>query len=819
MRKRFFLTIFTGLMLLVTVSKAQPSVKTATAIRAETPPRIDGSLEDFCWSQASAINSFVQYDPNHSKPESQTTMVYFAYDDEAIYVGAFLFDNYPDSILTQIGTRDDNSLNADWFAVHFDTYLNRLDANTFKVTASGVQSDYMRSDWTYDAVWQSAVNISAVGWVVEMKIPYSALRFPKQEEQVWGLQVQRYIRRKRELSEWAITPKGAPNQQLTWGALYGLNNIQPPLRLALKPYLSTTIQHDQAIADPNARLSYSYGGGADIKYGINQSYTLDMMLWPDFSQVKSDDKVKNLSAFETVYAEQRPFFLESVDLFKKGGLFYSRRIGGQPAEFNHVSSAIDSSESLTDNPVQAKMLNAIKVSGRNNKGLAVGFLNAITGNTYATIEENEGKTRKVLTDPLSNFNIAVLDQVLPNNSSAYLINTSVLRDQNYDRANVTGAGANLLNRKNTFRINLSGACSQVFNYEKTTKNYTKTKGYKYSASFGKISGKFQFNLYRNGMNDRYDDNDLGITHRNDYVQNGVQFNYHLFEPVGKIRSLRAYLNANRETSYTTGENVNSVIQAGYSMTALSYVSNWLNLSWSPFERYDYYDPREQGRYYIRPGYANVSWGFSTDYRKPVALDGNIWFGVDGENYKGVSFRLQPGFRLNDRLNFNYSLAMSLTTNNLGWVEKDNSGTIIYGNRDLESYENILSGQYMFRNNLSVNLRMRHYWYIGAYDRYYSLLENGRLTPNLVYGKNNDFNFNSFNIDLVLNWDFAPGSQLSLVWKNAIQNEDDFITYGFFDNLTQTLQADQLNQLTLKLLYYLDYHTMLKITGLNADDHF
>lgn len=795
--------------ILLTTGQAQPSLKVANATRIETPPRIDGSLDDFCWSQASAINSFVQYEPTHNKPESQTTMVYFVFDDEAIYVGALLFDKYPDSILTQIGTRDDNSLNADWFAVHFDTYLNRLDASSFKITASGVQSDYLRSDGAYDAVWQSATRISAVGWVVEMKIPYSALRFPKQDEQIWGLQVQRYIRRNRELSEWAITPKGGPNYQLTWGTLYGLENIQPPLRLSLKPYLSTSFQHDEAIADTDARLSYSYGGGADIKYGINQSYTLDMMLYPDFSQVKSDDKVKNLSAFETVYDEQRPFFLESVDLFKKGGLFYTRRIGGQPAEFNNVTNSLDSNEIIISNPVQAKMLNAVKISGRNKNGLAVGFLNAFTGNTFATIENLEGDHRKMLTNPFSNFNITLLDQVLPNNSSAYLINTSVLRDKHYGKANVTGAGINLLNRKNTYRINTSGALSQVFDYDNAIEDYANKRGFKYSVSAGKISGKFRLNVYHNEMNARYDDNDLGITHRNDYIQNGLQLNYYVFEPVGKIRSFSSFLTASRETSFTTNKNVNSVLQSGYSMTGIKYFSNWFNLSWSPFDRYDYYDPREQGRYYIRPGYANTSWGFSTDYRKPLALDGNIWLGMDWENYAGASLRLQPSFRVNDRLKFIYSLATSMTDNNLGWVEKDESGTIIYGNRDLRSYENTLSGRYMLQNNLSLGFWMRHYWYYGIYDKYYSLQENGRLTDKGDYSKNNDFNFNTFNIDLVFNWEFAPGSQLSLAWKNSILHEDENIIYNYLDNLQQTIQADQLNQLSLRLLYYLDYQTLVK----------
>lgn len=812
MKKGCFLTIFIGLLAVTGTLCAQPQTKIAEASRTTIAPKIDGSLDDLCWSQAMATSSLVQFDPNHGKPESQTTMVYFAYDDDALYVGAFLFEKYPDSILTQLGARDDNSLNADWFSVHFDTYNNRMDAYTFRVSASGVQSDYMRSDGTYDAVWQSAVNISAVGWVVEMKIPYSALRFPMNEQQIWGLQVERYIRRNRELSQWALTPKGVANYQNSWGELVGLASIKPPLRLALKPYLSGSLQHDESVADPDARMSYSYGGGADIKYGINQSYTLDMMLYPDFSQVKSDDKVKNLSAFETVYAEQRPFFNESVDLFKKGGLFYSRRIGGQPAEFGNVSASLEPEEIILSNPVQSRMLSATKVSGRGSNGLAVGFLNAVTGNTWAEIENAKGGERRMLTDPFTNFNITVLDQVLRNNSSAYLINTSVIRSNQYGDANVTGAGTTLNNKQGKYRLNASGALSQVFDYDQETGKSDATRGYKYWLSAGKVSGRFQFNLYRNVFDDQYNDNDLGITHRNDFVQNGAQFSYFLFEPVGKVRSLRGFVSMSRETSFTTAENINTLFQSGYSMTGMKYISNWLTLTLSPFERYDYYDPREKGRFYIRPGYFSTSWGFSTDYRKPLAFDGSIWFSGDQDDNRAFSARIQPRFRFSDRLSFYYALSGSLNDNNPGWVEKDGSGSIIYGKRDLTSWENTLSGQYMFRSNLSMGLWLRQYWYYGVYNDYFTLLENGRLSPILSYNKDNDFNFNTFNVDLSVNWDFAPGSRFSFIWKNSIATEDETVIYNFMDNLKNTLNADQLNQFSLKLLYYIDYQTVFKSKG-------
>ncbi len=812
MRKYIILTIFTVLLSLTVSAMTKNPNQAITATRTEQPPKINGILDDGCWKESPVITGLTQYDPDYDKPSTQKTYVHIVYDNEAIYIGALMQDTAPDSILRQLGNRDEGGLNADWFGVQFDTYFNQLDGYTFRVTASGVQIDSRVSDWTYDGVWESATKITGEGWVAEMRIPYSAIRFPKKDRQTWGLQVQRYIRRNRELDEWALGVKGAPNQLVYWGTLQGINNIKPPLRLSLTPYFSLSGHHDETVEDPSARSSYSFGGGADLKYGINESFTLDMTLFPDFSQVKSDNKVKNLSAFETVYAEQRPFFQEAVDLFKKGGLFYSRRIGGTPAHFDEVPDMIDSTDEIIENPAQAKLLNATKISGRNNRGLAIGLMNAVTNNTYAVVEDQQGNQRRILTDPFTNYNIVVLDQALKNNSSAYVINTSVLRAHNYDDANVTGAGFNLLNKANTYRVNASGALSQVFQFDGEKLDYSNKRGYKYYATIGKVSGNFQWDIYRSVMDDQYDDNDLGITTRNDFVNNGVNLDYFIFEPFWKFRSFRTYLRAHRETSFTTGKNLNTLLRYGINVTMMSYLSSWFSVDYSGLDRYDYYDPRVEGRYYVRPGYTNLSWGFSSDYRKPLALDGNIWLGYDQEGYQGRTFSISPRVRVNDKLNFNYRFQTSITDNSKGYADEDSTGTIIYGNRNLQSYENVISGKYMFKNNLSLSLWMRHYWYLGVYDQYYSLKQNGGLEKNPDYHGNNDFNFNTFNVDLMLNWEFAPGSNLSVVWKNSIVNEDDTVINNFLDNFNQTLQSDQLNQISVKILYYLDYQSIFKNKG-------
>lgn len=810
MYKPLFLTIFTLFTAFTSGAMVKNPNLTANATRIVAAPKIDGLLDDPCWENAGVITGFSQWDPEYGNPATQKSVVFIVYDNEAIYVGARLFDTASDSILRQLGNRDDDGLNADWFGVQLDTYYNQLDAYTFRVYASGVQIDRTFSDYTYDAVWQSHVSILDDGWLVEMKIPYSAIRFPKQSEQTWGLQVERYIRRNREHDVWALGVRGVPNQMVYWGTLQGMRNIKPPLRLSLTPYFSLAGQYDQSVEELSAQYAYSFGGGADLKIGINESYTLDMTLFPDFSQVKSDDKVKNLSAFEVVYSEQRPFFTEGVDLFTRGGLFYSRRIGGTPKEFYNVPDWIDSTDILVENPSQTKLLNATKISGRGKNGLALGFLNAITNNTYAEVEAVNGNTREILTDPFTNYNIVVADQALKNNSSAYVINTSVIRSDNYNDANVTGAGINLLNTQNTLRLNVSGALSHVFEFDEEAARHNPITGYKYYISAGKVSGNFQYTAYRSVKSDDYDDNDLGITHQNNFVNNGVNLSYRIFDPFWKVRSFNSYLQISRETDFRSYKNINTNIRVGAGATWMNYLGTWVNVNNSILERYDYYDPREEGRFIIRPGYSNASIGFSTDYRNPLAFDGNIWLGFDPKGYFGRSLMISPRMRLTDQLFFDYTFSLSVADNFKGYVSvADSTGDIIYGNRITESYENSMSGRYIFKNNLSLGLWMRHYWFKGTYNEYYILNQEGRLDPNDYYTENNDFNFNTFNVDLVFNWEFAPGSNLSVVWKNSIAQDDPAVVVDFFDNFKQTLQADQLNQISLKLLYYLDYSSVFK----------
>ena len=240
----------------------------------------------------------------------------FAYDDAALYACAVLFDPNPDSIFKQLGKRDQiEQLTTDYISFDILPYDDDLNMYEFKVSPTNLQNDCKYSaigqDITWDAVWESAAKITDSGWVVEIRIPFSALRFPKIENQVWGINMWRNNQRKQEYSTWSWVDNKTQDIFRYYGKLVGMKNIKPPLRLSFSPYVSGYVEKN-----PDSKnWSYFLRGGLDLRLGLNESYTLDMMLIPDFGQVQSDDIILNLSPFEVRYDEKRQFFTEATELF------------------------------------------------------------------------------------------------------------------------------------------------------------------------------------------------------------------------------------------------------------------------------------------------------------------------------------------------------------------------------------------------------------------------------------------------------------------------------------------------------------------------
>jgi hypothetical protein len=784
--------------------QATSQKKEYTATRILHPPKIDGILDDSCWLNIPVATDFIQWEPNPGSPSRQKTEVKLVYDNSAIYIGAFLYDTSPDSILKELSKRDNVFMgpNADAFAVVIDTYRDGINAVFFGVSAAGVQADTKISgpnnfDDSWNVVWESKVKISDKGWSVEMKIPYSALRFPKKVLQQWGIHFWRQLRRHKESSSWnpiIPTEQGFVQQA---GILNGISNIESPLRLSLSPYLSATADNYLG------KNSYSFSGGADIKYGINEWLTMDMMLIPDFSQARSDDRVLNLSPFEIRYSEQRQFFNEGTELFKRANIFYSRRVGGQPLKFNTVQEELNPNEIILKNPPSSQLYNATKISGRTKSKLGIGFFNAITAPAFATIQDTiSNSSREIMTNPLTNYNVLVLDQGLPNNSYLSLINTNVIRNGSAYDANVTGTEFKFANKKNKFALWGQGALSQL-HFPDSSKPYI---GEMYSLSTGKISGNYTNSLTYRVISNKYNPNDLGFLERNNQVVIKFDQSYGIFKPFWKINKMSNDLGIDYFMLYTPrtyawfNTDWNTYIQFK------NYYSFGFFAAAQPFHNFDYYETRMPGRFYLYPKNYEVGTSMSSDSRKPLRIGANISYRVFSERNRTIfHWSISPTYRFSNRFNMNYSFYNEIKNDNTGWVTFLGD-TIIFGVRDLKTQIHTLEGNYIFTPTMSFSLRVRHYWSQVKYKSYFAVNDEGKSSPT-SYNSNNDINFNAFNVDMVFTWQFLPGSEMSIVWKNAILTQGQTLFGNYFENASKTISSPQQNNFSLKILYYLDYQSV------------
>lgn len=780
------------------------------AKRVQDAPRIDGDLSDPVWKQSGDKVQFHQFAPKNGSPSDFYTSVEILYTDQAIYIGARMYDPEPDKILKEFGQRDDFNRNADWFAFMVDPYNGGINAFTFFVSAAGVQGDFYVTvddfDQNWDAVWNSAVKIDEHGWSVEIAIPYFALRFPKQSVQTWGLNFYRNVKRKQEESYWNYVDNGVTGIVNQQGLLNGLENIEPPLRLSFSPYVSTIYNHD----GHSGKGKLTMAGGMDLKFGINESYTLDMSLIPDFSQVQSDNIVYNISPFEVRFNENRQFFTEGTDLFNKSGLFYSRRIGQSfgAAQYDEAS------EEVIASPNAANLINATKISGRNKKGLGLGFFNALTNRSYAKVRNmNTGEIREVMVDPLTNFNVFVIDQNLKNNSNINFTNTNVIRADGGRDANTSGINTVLRDKTNTYQVSAFAAVSNVIT--KTGEEQNTSNGYKYFIDLTKISGKWQYGIMRNVESDDYNPNDLGYLQAPNEVSHFGFLRYSILKPKGIVNLMNNTLNVTHQSLYKPFEFTSFRTNFNHYTQFKNFWGAGFNLGYVPVQGYDYFEPRTQGRYFIQPTSYNYNFFVESDNRK--ALAGNAYAGRwyrkawdQSFNWWGYYVRYRANNKLSFDLEVNYEIGDSR-----GFVNgQEDLGFIMFGERELATTINVLGFNYTFNNKMGVRLRVRHYWSTLRYKHFYELAEGGELN-NIDYdGRVNgipqhDANFNALNVDLVYFWQVAPGSFVNIVWKDSIQGDSDNTALNYFNNLENVSRQPQLNSLSVRLTYFLDYLTVKK----------
>ncbi|NQY10339.1 MAG: carbohydrate binding family 9 domain-containing protein [Flavobacteriales bacterium] len=783
-----------------------------TAVSIKTSPKIDGILDDEVWKTAPIATDFIQNSPNPGKASAQKTEVKVLYTDYALYIGATMYDVSNDSILRQFSQRD-NEENTDVFGIIIDTYNDDQNGYGFAVHPTGVQWDGRFSsngmEVAWDAVWISKVTIDDKNWYVEMEIPYSAIRFPKIEVQDWGINFIRKIRRHRETSFWNNVNPEINGFMLQNGDLLGLKNIEPPLRLSLTPYVSSYIENNT-----DNQWSKIIRGGMDLKYGFNEAFTLDMTLIPDFGQVQSDNQVLNLSPFEVQFDERRPFFTEGNELFNKAKMmFYSRRIGGSVLQVYDAEDGETVKETYSD----SQILNVSKITGRTKNGLGIGIINGITNELNAKVEDANGEERYELVDPLTNYNTLILDQNLKNNSSVSFINTNVTRNGSYYDANVSALKFDLNNKKNIYNVNGFASLSQLYYSDSTN------LGALYNFAAQKKAGRFKFGVESQIISDTYEPNDMGFLQNNNTARYTGVFSYNMYEPKGRLLSYEAGFETNYNRIYKPSIFTYTATTLRNKMVFRNFLTVGGKINHFS-QGYDYFEPRVWGRYYVWKQSGEVKGFVSTDYRKRIA--GDLWGGYGF--FKGItrhSWDVTPRIRLriNDRFNIKHSVEFKYEIDNEGAaIDNDGDNTIlqntddptiddiIFGRRDRRTIENILNAEYIFTNRMGISLRLRHYWSTINNKSFHILGDEGQLLDsdftgldslgNSLYNKS----YNAFNFNITYRWVFYPGSELTVVWKNAIYSSNDMVLSSFHDNLSNTLASPQTNSISIKLLYYLDY---------------
>ena len=748
--------------------------KTYEIKKIEDAPIIDGNMNDKIWTELNIARDFTQISPNNgfSERPNQKTEVKICFDNKNIYFGVMMYDNYPDSILRELAVRDNNNANADQFAIYIDPFSNGQIEYELMVSAAGVQSDAKITtssvDKSWDAVWNSSVKIYDNGWFLEVSIPFSQLRFPENID-YWSINMARGIRRYREDYSWNPINVEFSDFSLQAGILNGIKNINSPIRLSLMPYISIYADN----FDGETTFPYNYG--ADLKYGINESFTLDMSLIPDFGQVASDAMVLNLSPFEMKYDEKRQFFNEGTELFSKGDdMFYSRRL-------------------------KDDLLNATKITGRTSNGLGISVLNAITNKT----DDN----------PLTNYNVMIYDKSFRNNSSVSLMNTNMLQNGSDKDANVTGLFTRINNKSNTRVFVAKLKMSQEI------ENSTNSKGFAGMIAVGKTSGNYQYNLYSKFEDDKYNSNDLGFLYANNEITNGLVLTYNQFNKTKRFIDFATSLELENQTLFTEQKFVDFHFELETKATLKNYTTIFVKTSLNPYEKNDFYEARTNDLAHPLKRSKKFDFGswISTDYRNTFAIDLSGGFNIR-PLYDGYTnrFRISPRYRASDKLSFNYILSVKNSYNDIGFVTNDTlyfdpfglfltSPEIdyIFSKRNTRMITNVIKGNYIINNKINLSIKIRYHIDQVKNLEFMSLSKEGYLCESQYYD-NNNINYTTWTSDLIFNWRFAPGSELSIVWKNAIDDQKSYLINYWSENFEDTFTLAQKNSISLKLIYYLDY---------------
>ena len=549
----------------------------------------------------------------------------------------------------------------------------------------------------------------------------------------------------------------------------------------------------------------------DIKYGINESLTLDATLIPDFGQIISDNVVNNLTPYEVKFTENRPFFTEGTEIFNKAGLFYSRRVGATPSGFNGVKKFVAGSPDwkIEKNPTLTQLFNATKFSGRTKQKLGIGIFNALTSHMEARIHNTvSGKDSVISTEQLSNYNIVVLDQALSGRSYLTFTNTNVTRNGSERDANVTSLDMALYNKSNSHAFNGTVRYSKI--WEAATYD-----GFNTSLRFGKVSGNWQYYFLNSIVSDKYDPNDLGILRSPNEISYRANLTYKIFKPTNNFITYSYSFTPRLQYLYKPYAFTRFDVTASGFWVFKSFWDITFETNINPTWERNYFELRKEGRYLSYPANYGFKLSGSSDSRRKLYFKYGGTLGLSpvyDNNLSSINLGLR--YRFSNRFSLDLQATSFSEKNQLGYAfMKENNGEPIVGFRDNREFISVLSGIYNFTSRLNLTLRSRHYWNKVNYISFHNVSPTtGRLIPRVPNTPLPDVNenVNLFNMDAFLTWDFRLGSRLIVGYKNWLGDEEMANITGrnsYLKNLGEMFNLRHGNELTVRFIYFLDYNQM------------
>ena len=847
-----------------------------TAVRADPAPTLDGRLDDPVWRIASPVTGFRRDRPGDGKPAAERTEVRVAYTSDALYVGARMHDREPGRISRLRGRRDSFMQSNDQFLVQLDSYHDHRTAFVFGVTPAGGRNDLVAPndglngmDPGWDPVWEVATHVDSLGWVAEIRIPFSQLRFPEGDRQVWGINFRRDILHAGEAVDWSWRPATETGWTSQFGHLLGLEDVQQPGRVEVLPYAVTRASFDQRANPASPFDDGSVVGatmGLDVKYGLTSGITLDATVNPDFGQVEADPAVVNLTAFETFFEERRPFFVEGSSLFGFGGLeglrfVYSRRVGQRPA----LSASGEGT--YVDQPAASTILGAAKVSGRTESGWVVAFMNATTQREMAKVTEGTGApVFESPVDPLANTTaLRIRKDMYDGDSYVGAVATGVVRDLDHeafsglrDRA-MTG-GVDFLHRfgNRTFALQgwLGGSYvrgspeamrraqrSPVRYYQRPGQDYvtldpdrTSLAGYAGELTFRKEAGEWLYGFEGSIISPGFEMNDAGFQTIADIYSMVVSGNRRWVEPS------RFFRTANIGISGTERRNFgNLVFDRSLSLTAGAQTLDFRRLRGSVNYRLRSQDPRATrgGPPIARPanwggnlsitgdGRNRVSGGMSARYSadEEGSHSAALSPSVSGRGEGWLSWSLRPGFTWSRDAAFYVSQT------------DDPAAGATFGRRylfaelDQKSINLTVRMDVALTPSMTLQVYAQPFVAFGDYEAFSALKMPGTFDF-LRYGQegstiertddrytvdpdgsgpakgiefaNPDFRVRSFRSNVVLRWEYLPGSTLFFVWSQDRADRIQDYGFGGFGGVKELLSDPMRNVFLVKASFWLDW---------------